>query len=102
MSDEKIDVMARVDMTPEILAAAFWGMGSDQQANFFAELWRIAGYKLCLQTAWIVTEIAENNNHDAMNAFRTMADHAEAYPVAAAEWRAAMAKIGITKVAANV
>ena len=101
MNDNKIDVQARIDMTPELLASAFWGMDSDQQAAFFAELWRVAGYKLCLQTAWIVHSISERADHDAMSAFRTMADHAESYPEAAAAWRAAKAKAAIREVAAN-
>lgn len=104
MSENKIDVLARIDMTPELLAAAFWGMGNDEQAAFFAELWRIAGYRLCLQTAWInnaISERADRGDYAAMNAFRTMADHAEAYPEAAASWRAANAKAAIARVAAN-
>lgn len=104
MNENKIDVLAQIDMTPELLAAAFWGMGNDEQAAFFAELWRIAGHKLCYQTAWInnaISERADRGDHDAMNAFRTMADHADAYPEAAAAWRAANAKAAITQVAAN-
>lgn len=104
MSDRKIDVLARIDMTPELLASAFWGMGNDEQAAFFAELWRIAGYKLCYQTAWInnaISERADRGDCDAMHAFRTMADHAESYPEAAASWRAANAKAAIARVSAN-
>jgi len=32
---------ATVELTPTMLAQAFWGMGSDQQAEFFRELSRI-------------------------------------------------------------
>jgi len=32
---------ASVDLTPEVLAAAFWSMADDQQAKFFAELHRL-------------------------------------------------------------
>ena len=95
VSDNKIDVQARIDMTPELLASAFSGMDSDKQAAFYAELWRLADYKLCLQMAWVVNSISERDDHDAMNAFRTMADHAESYPEAAASWRAANAKAAI-------
>jgi len=85
------DVRAAIEMTPEMIAQAWWSLDSDDQAKFFAALWRIADYKLCLQTAWIVnaiSEMADRGDHDAMNAFRTLADHADSYPEAAAEWRA--------------
>ncbi len=68
--------------TPEQLAEAFWHLGSDQQADFYAHLYRVAGHKLCLQTAWIVDEISQRQargDWDAVNGFRTLHSHAEAY-----------------------
>ena len=85
-------VVGGVALTPEFVASAFWSLGSDDQAKFFAELNRIAGYKLCLQMAWVVADMAESGNSDAIAGFRTMFAHADDFPNAAAEWRASNAK----------
>ena len=64
------------------LAEAFWGLGSDGQADFYAHLYRVAGHKLCMQTAYIVDEIASRQmrgDSDAVNGFRTLHSHADSY-----------------------
>lgn len=44
-----IDVMTSVNLGPAELAELFWEMDASQQADFFAKLDEIAGYKLCVQ-----------------------------------------------------
>ena len=84
-------------MTPEQLACAFWEMASDEQAQFFATLEVIAGHKLCIQMACVVSEIAETNNTDAMNGFRTMLAHSQAYHEDALDIRVSKAKREIAR-----
>jgi|GEM_PF-3286991 len=85
-----IDVMASVSIRPAQLAEMFWEMDAEQQADFFAKLDEIAGYKLCMQMAAVVREIQERGDrgdHAAMNGFRTMLAHAQAYHEEAMDFR---------------
>ena len=85
-----IDVMTSVSISPAHLAAMFWEMDAEQQADFFAKLDEIAGYKLCMQMAAVVREIQERGDrgdHAAMNGFRTMLAHAQAYHEEAMDFR---------------
>ncbi|MCH1907970.1 hypothetical protein MKP15_04180 [Stenotrophomonas sp. Y6] len=85
-----IDVMTSVDLGPAELAEVFWEMDASQQADFFAKLDEIAGYKLCVQMAGVVREIQERGDrgdHAAMNGFRTMLAHAQAYHEEAMDFR---------------
>lgn len=86
----QIDVMTSVSIGPAELAEMFWDMDAEQQADFFAKLDQIAGYKLCLQMAAVVREIQERGDrgdHAAMNGFRTMLAHAQAYHEEAMDYR---------------
>jgi hypothetical protein len=77
-----VTVTHEIHLTPEELATAFWNMGSDEQADFYAALRRIAGHKLCMQTAWIVRELrdrADRGDTDAREGFLTLHGHAENY-----------------------
>ena len=97
-----IDVLANIKLSPEQVASAFWKLDSVEQADFFAALERMAGYRLCLQMAAVVhelTERSERGEFDALIGYRTMFDHAEDYPEAAASWRAARAKSDIRRMA---
>ena len=94
-----IDALARVELSPEMLAEAFWNMDADQQVQFFASLDRAAGHKLCFQMAWVIRAIAEDGNTEAMNAFRTMFYHAQDYHDSAIELRASNAKRAIAAIA---
>lgn len=85
-----IDVMTSVSIGPVELAEMFWEMDCEQQADFFAKLDDIAGYKLCMQMAAVVREIQERGDrgdHAAMNGFRTMLAHAQAYHEEAMDFR---------------
>lgn len=96
----QIDVMTSVSIGPDELAEMFWEMDSEQQADFFAKLDQIAGYKLCLQMAGVVREIQERGDrgdHAAMNGFRTMLAHAQAYHEAAMDYRVWGAQRAIAK-----
>ena len=76
------DVIVSVHLTPAQLAEQFWHMGSDEQADFFAALREVAGGKLCLQTAYMVDEIASRQakgDSSAADGFLTLFSHAEAY-----------------------
>lgn len=91
-----------VEVTPEVIAGLFWDMASDEQADFFAALHRTAGLQLCFQMASVVSELverADRGDHDGADGFRTMFNHAEDYPEAAADWRAMRARQAIDKVA---
>lgn len=84
-------------LTPAELAAAYWAMDSDDQAEFFASLEDAAGYKLCMQTAWVVRAMVERANkgdHRAWLAFRTMFEHAHEYHADALDIRCDAAKRG--------
>ncbi|GHH53017.1 hypothetical protein [[Pseudomonas] boreopolis] len=89
-----IDVTASVIINPDQLAEMFWEMDAEQQADFFAKLDEIAGYKLCIQMAAVVRAISERGDagdHAAMNGFRTMLAHANDYHESAMDirvWRA--------------
>lgn len=83
-------VTVDVTLTPQQLAESFWSMNSAQQADFFEALDRMAGIDLCFQMAFVVAEIrlrSDRGDYRAMNGFRTMLAHAEAYAEAALEMR---------------
>ena len=64
------------------IARAFWDMDSEEGAEFFAELNRIAGVKLCMQMAFVTEEImnrGDAGDHDAQDGFQTMLSHAVDY-----------------------
>lgn len=85
-----IDVVTSVTIGPDEMAQMFWEMDAEQQADFFAKLDSIAGYKLCMQMAAVVREIQERGDrgdHAAMNGFRTMLAHAQEYHESALDYR---------------
>jgi len=95
-------VIGGVEVTPAILADLFWGLGSDEQADFFAELYRLAGHKLCMQMSWVVREIAHRSGDahvDAVMGFRSFADDANEYAETATDIRASDAKHEIARMA---
>lgn len=78
----RVSVTTDIDVTPQQLAQLFWNMDSDEQANFYAELNHIADGKLCMQTAYLVSEIARRQacgDGNACQAFRTLHAHSEPY-----------------------
>jgi len=86
-----------INVTAEQLAEGFWSLPSDEMADFFAHLERIASWRLCLQMAAVVNEIADRAgepeyDHDAMHGFQTMLSHAQSYAEGAATHRAANAQ----------
>ena len=92
-----LGVGASINVTAEQLAEGFWSLGSDQMADFFAELERLAGWRLGFQMAFVVEEIskragAPNYDHGAMHGFQTMLSHAQNFHDSAAEIRAGDAK----------
>jgi hypothetical protein len=75
-------VIGGASVTPMMVAELFWEMNSEEQADFFAYLERIAGYKLCIQMAAAADEMrlrSERGDHDAQNGFQTMLAHAQEY-----------------------
>lgn len=98
----EIEALANVEVTPQIVAALFWEMDTEQQADFFAELERIAGIKLCLQMAGVVRTIQERvdaGDHTAQQGFQTMLAHAQAYGESATDYRTWNAKHEIDRMA---
>ena len=98
MSDET-QLQVSVQLTPEQVAEAWWNLGSDQQAEFYAHLNRISKGVLCLQTAYIVSEIVETGNSDARDAFCTIHNHSVEYLETATDIRSQAAIRGIKKMA---
>jgi hypothetical protein len=97
-----IEVVAQFQPTPEALAAAFWEMDSEAQADFFAALERLAGIQLCFQMAWVVRELvkrADTGDFTAQRGFQTMLSHAQAYCESATEIRCADARYAIGRMA---
>lgn len=93
-----VTVDLNVALTPEQVAQAFWGLGSDGQVRFFAELDRVAGVMLCFQMAGVVRDMAmlENDTGShAMNGFRTMLAHAAEYANDSIDLRCSAAKAEI-------
>ncbi|MDR3445955.1 hypothetical protein [Dyella sp.] len=87
---QTIQVTGEVSVTPEMLAAMFWEMDASKQADFFAELDRIAGLNLCFQMAGVVQEIQErvdHGDHRAQLGFQTMLAHAQGYGEGATDYR---------------
>lgn len=85
-----VDVLATFTPTAEQVAAMFWELDAEQQADFFAALERKAGFRLCVQMAAVVDAIrkrSEAGNLDAMNGFQTMLAHAQGYHESATEFR---------------
>jgi len=99
---QKVMVTAEVNVTPEALAALFWEMDGEKQADFFAELDRIADGKLCFQMAFVVQVIqerADRGDHRAQLGFQTMLAHAQAYGESATDYRCWAAKREIDRMA---
>lgn len=89
------EVTVSVNLSPAQLADLFWNMDAEQQADFFAALDKTAGIQLCFQMAFVVAEIrlrSDRGDYSAMNGFRTMLAHAEAYAETAIEMRCNDAK----------
>jgi hypothetical protein len=100
--DTRIEVTAQVDLAPQNIAAAFWNMDAEQQADFFAKLEELAGIKLCFQMAAVVDEIrrrSERGDRAAMQGFQTMLAHAQAYAESATEHRVWEAQREIARMA---
>ncbi|TGY35224.1 hypothetical protein [Stenotrophomonas maltophilia] len=86
-----IETVGGVDVTPKLMAELFWEMNSEEQADFFAALDSIAGYRLCIQMGGVVREISERatrGDHQAQNGFQTMLAHAQEYSQSATDIRA--------------
>ena len=89
-----------MNVTPAQMADAFWSMKSDEMADFFNELEKIAGGRLCLQMAHVVDVIQQRSasgEYGCLNGFQTMLSHAQAYHESAAEMRAYEAKSEIAQ-----
>lgn len=98
MTDET-KLQVSVQLTPEQVAEAWWGLGSDEQAQFYAHLHRISKGVLCLQTAYMVSHIIETENSDARDAFCTIHNHSTEYVETAVDMRCHAAIRGIAKMA---
>jgi hypothetical protein len=100
VSLENIEVIGIAELTPELVAQMFWEMNSDEQADFFAHLERIAGIQLCFQMAAVVQTIqkrCDKGDYTAQNGFQTMLNHAQAFGESATDYRVADAKWQIKK-----
>lgn len=96
MTTAKIEL----ELTPEQLAEAWWNLGSDEQAAFYAHLYRIAGYLLCMQAAHITQSIVESGDLDARDGWQTLHGHASEYIKTAIDIRAGNARREIRRSAA--
>lgn len=85
-----VEAVVELDLSAEQVAAAFWELCSNEQADFFAALERMAGIRLCVQMAGVVNEIrkrSERGDRDAQNGFQTMLAHAQGYAESATDYR---------------
>ena len=74
---------ATVQLTPAMMAEAFWQLGSDEQAKFFAELTKVihedhktnsGAYNLGeLQWFYVGKELLKQENNEARSMLMTMA-----------------------------
>lgn len=91
MSAIDVQAMTTITLTPEQVAAAYWELDAEQQASFFAELFRLAGaVALCSQTAGVVFELVDRCNRGDVagyNGFQTMLAHANDWHDSAADIR---------------
>ena len=95
-------VIGGVQVTPELVASLFWHMGSDEQADFFAALYREAGVKLAFQLAWVTKEVGERalrGEYDAMHGLREFSDEAAYYPTAVLTHRVTDARLALAELA---
>ena len=69
-----MEFTAEVEITPKILAAAFWNMGSKEQAEFFEELGKeIAGDTYHSQMQWFYLKAELCKSTLAKDTFMDMA-----------------------------
>lgn len=91
-----------IDVTPALVAELFWGLDADEQATFFAELHRMAGWRIHIQMLAALNacaDLSSAGDYDAMMGFRAFADDANEYPALAAHHRALHASIAIDRMA---
>lgn len=96
--------LVTVTPTAAQVAEDFWSLVSDEQADFFARLDEIAGYRLCFQMSHVMVEIAARagrGDHAAQNGLQTMLSHANGYLEAAIESRTYEAKRAIERIVSN-
>ena len=89
-----------LDLSAEDIAHAFWHLNANEQADFFAELHRIADYRLCFQMANVIYTIEErsgNGDHEAQNGFQTMLSHAQAYVESVTDIRGSRAMLELDR-----
>lgn len=99
-----VSINVPVNLSPAEVAVSFWNLGSDGQAEFFAELERIAGVSLCFQMAYVVCEIADRadrGDRDAMHGFQTMLAHAVSYGEGSTLHRGTTARIDLDRFVAS-
>lgn len=97
-----ITVQSDIELMPHEVAALFWEMNCEQQADFFAALERMAGVLLCAQMAAVVREVqerADRGDRDAQNGFQTMLNHAKDYCEGATDYRTWNAERDIRRMA---
>lgn len=90
MSDHVLDITVPVSLTPQQVAQSFWALDDSKMADFFGELERIAGPKLCMQMASAIDRIrirAELGDFAPMNGLQTMLSHAAGYAETAGQYR---------------
>jgi len=66
------EVVADIEITPKLMAQAFWDMASGQQAEFFAELAKLTKdnlFQAQTQWLWMAESIKESGNKDAVECF---------------------------------
>lgn len=100
-----VSLSVNAQLSPQQIAQAFWDLGSDEMADFFAELGAISQHKLCMQIAYTVDEMARraaDGDWMAQNAFQTMLAHSQAYFEEVIGFRAFEAKQDLTRFVAGI
>lgn len=77
MKKIKRNIKIEITLTPEELAAYFWGMSQGSQAAFFNHLGKISDNMLCMQLQYVTD--CDDLTHDGRHAMRVIGEYSDPY-----------------------
>jgi hypothetical protein len=72
-----------INVTPQQVAKAFWLMSDSDQADFYEALGEVSRGRLCLQAAYLLTELRrrrrlpDSSCCDGLDTYQTLHNHAD-------------------------
>lgn len=96
-----LEIKGTAVITPELVAELWWGLGSDEQAQFFAHLYRIGGWKLSMQMLYVAQAISEMEGVNGVMGLNSFAEEGKSYVSTAIEYRGRKAYQAIEQMAAR-